>query len=150
MVRAVSSTRLLSSKRLLMPLMFASSVSVMGPTGEVLVACKNAYKKLDDPAVIINVLGEALTARYFRQKMKVGIDFDAVPEDKQEALAEKLVALANELGIGDALTQESTFAPNAEFHTARHRVLTVEQNLALESAFGTGYMTMAASTKGRK
>lgn len=129
----------------------STCVSVFGPTGEVLIQCKRAYKKVADPAVIEKVIGPDLTARYFRQKTKVEIDFDAVPEDKQEQLAERLVALAQELGITDALSQASSFAPSVAFHSDRHRALTIEQNLNLEAAFGNGYMTLAAtSAKGRK
>ena len=113
-----------------------NSVSVFGRDGEVLVTFKDAYKKLDEPEILERVLGSELTAQYFRQSIEFSIDCDEVPERLVPKVVQLLRAMVAELGIPKALKVKDKIVPTAEWHAARYRALTPEQNVRLEQAFG--------------
>jgi hypothetical protein len=95
---------------------------------------KNSYSKtVLDEAGLIAAIGQPLTGKYFRQATVLKLDLDKCPEDKQEAFATRVLALAQELGVTDAVSATQCIQPVAGFHVARTTLLTAEQNIALDA-----------------
>lgn len=95
---------------------------------------KNAYSKtLTDDAALVAAIGEENVSRYFRQATVLKLELDKVAEDRQEQFANGVLALAAELGATDAVSASQCIQPKAGFHEARHTILNVEQNIALDA-----------------
>ena len=124
-----------------------SSIAVKHAEGEVLITYQNRYKAMPDEAAVEALLGPDLTARYFRQSFELKVDGDLLPERTAQDLLDRLMALFEEFQCPAALESKACVKPVKEFHTARHIVLTPEQNLALNELCPLIPMT---KTKGRK
>ena len=74
----------------------------------------------------------ARAAQYFRQSFALKIDGTKIPEAAVEPLLGELQELFARHGASDALTATQGIAPTKDFHTARHTVLSIEENAALE------------------
>jgi hypothetical protein len=110
-----------------------SSVEAIGnPDEKVLVTFQNRYAAIQDESTIIEVLGEERTAQFFRQSFELKIDGDKIPADSAEALIDAIQTLFAEYNASEALTAKAVIKPTAEFHTARHTALSVDENLAVE------------------
>jgi hypothetical protein len=126
----------------------ASSIEALDTTGEaVLVSFTSRYKTLTDESALIETIGEDRTARFFRQSFELKVDGDKIPETEAEALIEALSELFARHNAGDALSAKSVIKPTAEFHTARHTVLSVDENRAVDLICP---IIAAVKTKGRK
>ena len=126
-----------------------SSVEATGttPDEKVLVTFQNRYSALQDESPIIELIGEERTAKFFRQSFELKIDGDKIPADSANALISALQELFVEYGAAEALTAKEVIKPTADFHTARHTALSVEENLGIELACPIVAMI---KTKGRK
>lgn len=129
-----------------------ATASIPGNQSEILVALKDAYLALDSLDEIIPVIGDELAHKYFPQIFDLKIDSKLIPEDSQQAIVDAIAGILSEYGCADALSAKSMFKPNKAFASDRHSVLTVEQNLVLESANGDrGLTVMSVSpARGRK
>ena len=123
-----------------------SSVSVPSSEGEVLVTFQNKYKAIEDEAPLIPFLGDR-TGDYFRQAFELKVDGDKLPADRTQDLINELVELFTRYDCLAALEHKSTLRPTETFHTARHTLLTPEQNFALDQVCP---VTAVVKTKGRK
>jgi hypothetical protein len=111
----------------------SSTLLVRVGTTTVKLTTKNAYStKCDDDSMIRAAIGDELTDKYFRQATVLKLDLTKVPENVEEAFASRVIALAQELGVTDAVTASQCIQPRAGFHEARTTVLSPEQNLALD------------------
>jgi len=126
-----------------------SSIEAVGttPDEKVLVTFQNRYSAIADETPIIEVLGEQITAKFFRQFFELKIDGDKIPVDSANALIAAIQELFSEYGASDALTFKAAIKPTSEFHTARHTALSVDENLAIERVCPIVAMI---KTKGRK
>lgn len=120
---------------------------VQSPEGEVTVTFKNAYPKLD-PKVLPTVAPAfgANLAQCVRQVFKLEIDGDQLPAAKVPQIIAELRALFEKHACLGALSVSQGIKQVSDFHTKRHTLFTVEQNMALEQAFP---IQSAISTKGR-
>jgi len=126
----------------------ASSIEALDATGEaVLVSFTSRYKTITDESALIDTIGEDRTARFFRQSFELKVDGDKIPETEAEALIEALSELFARYNAGDALSAKSVIKPTAEFHTARHTALSVDENRAVDLICP---IIAAVKTKGRK
>lgn len=125
-----------------------SSIAVHSPAGEVLVTYQNRYPQLPDEGALLPLLGEQ-TERFFRQTFELKISGDKLPADlsQTQELLNELQDLFARFGATEALVVKAGIKPVADFHAARHTVLTPEQNLALEAVCPIVAMV---KTKGRK
>jgi hypothetical protein len=142
----------------------SGTVSVRGKTGaEVLVQFKDAYKNIADVKdkagniVItaeerIKAMPPEVFAKFFRQTFTIEIDSVKIPDGKLQTVVDKMQSLAAELGIEDAVAISAAFKPLESWHHERYRVLTPEQNMAIEKGMGEkGLMTIAVTAaRGRK
>lgn len=125
-----------------------SSVEARNADGKnVLVAFQNRYAQCADDAPVIAVLGDERAARYFRQSFELKIAGDAIPDAEVEPLLAEMQELFARHNAGAALTAKAIIKPTADFHIARHSVLTVEENMALEKIVP---IVVQIKTKGRK
>jgi hypothetical protein len=126
-----------------------SSIEAVGttPDEKVLVTFQNRYSAIADETPIIEVLGEDITAKFFRQFFELKIDGDKIPVDSANALIAAIQELFSEYGASDALTFKAAIKPTDEFHKARHTALSVDENLAVERVCPIVAMI---KTKGRK
>lgn len=126
----------------------ASSIEAQDANGEeVLVTFSSRYKTITDESSLIDTIGEDRTARFFRQSFDLNVDGDKIPEASVESLVEELSALFARFNAGDALTAKSVIKPTAEFHTARHTALSVDENRAVDLICP---IIASVKTKGRK
>jgi hypothetical protein len=111
-----------------------SSVSIHSPRGEVRVTFKDAYKKLDETKfeAVRQVIGDDLAGVYMAQTFEFKIASENIPEAKMQSVIDAMRDMATRLGIVDAVTVDTCYKPTAEWHTARFRQLTPEQNMKLE------------------
>ena len=132
-----------------------SSIAVRSPAGEVRVTFKDSYKKLDESKfdLVKDVIGEGLASIYMAQTFEFTIKSESIPEDKMQAVIDAMTEMAARLGIQDAVAVATCYKPTAEWHTARYRRLSPEQNLALEAAIDRekGFCTVAVgAVRGKK
>jgi hypothetical protein len=125
----------------------ASSIEARADNEAVLVSFTSRYKTITDEASLIDTIGEDRTARFFRQSFELKVDGDKIPESEAETLIEELSALFARFNAGDALTAKSVIKPTAEFHTARHTALSVDENRAVDLICP---IIASVKTKGRK
>lgn len=110
----------------------ASSVDCRDPQGRsALVQLANSYKAVTDEAAVTEIVG-ADTARYFAQSFEFKIKGDLIPAEAVEELLEELQELFTRHKASAALTAKAVVKPTKDFRTARHTLLSVEQNLELE------------------
>ena len=111
----------------------ASSIDCRDPKGRsVLVQMANSYKALSSDAEVVALIGGEHAAAYFRQAFEFKIKGDLIPEAAVEPLLAGLQALFAEHGSSAALTAKEIIKPSKDFHTARHSLLSVAENLELE------------------
>ena len=132
-----------------------SSVLAVSPQGTVRLTFKDAYKKLDDDRfeAIKGIIGEDLASQYLEQTFEFSVKSDKIPAAKMQDVINAMQEMATQLGIADAVTVASCYKPTAEWHAARYRKLTPEQNIQLEAAIDLekGYCTVAVGpNRGRK
>ncbi len=132
-----------------------SSVTVASPRGEVRVTFKDAYKKLDETkfSVVQEIIGQELANTYLTQTFEFSIKSNAIPEAKMQAVIDAVTEMAGKLGIEDAVAVATCYKPTSEWHSARFRHLTAEQNLELETAIDSekGFCTVAVGpVRGKK
>ena len=108
----------------------ASSITVLSPTGEVLISFPNRYGRLESESVLLPILGEQ-TAQFFRQAFTLEIDGDKLPADNAQELLNQLQQLFARYHAAEALKVKEGIKPVPDFHTVRHTALTPAQNLAL-------------------
>jgi hypothetical protein len=125
----------------------ASSIEARADNEAVLVSFSSRYKTITDESSLIDTIGEDRTARFFRQSFELKVDGDKIPESEAENLIEELSALFARFNAGDALTAKSVIKPTAEFHTARHTALSVDENRAVDLICP---IIASVKTKGRK
>jgi hypothetical protein len=124
-----------------------SSLEAPSSNGQsLLLTCQNRYKALPDEAPIVAAIGEERTERLFYNSVDVKIDGDKIPADKINDLFAEVAAVFAKFGATDALSHRSVIKPTPEFHTARHTILSVEENLAVDQATP---FTLAFKTKRR-
>jgi hypothetical protein len=125
-----------------------TSIEAPSVNGEsILFTFQNRYRAVPDEAPIVGAIGEERTSRFFYQSYDLKLDGDKIPVDVAPALLADLAALMEKHGASAALSAKSVIKPSPEFHTARHTVFSVEENLALDSV---APMVVACKTKGRK
>lgn len=94
---------------------------------------KNAYSNgLTDDEALIAAIGKEKVSEYFKQATVLKLDLDQCPEDRQEDFANRVLALAKELGAEAAVSASQCIQPKAGFHEARTHLLTLEENKALD------------------
>jgi hypothetical protein len=96
---------------------------------------KDRYSQsLTDDKALRAAIGNELVDKYFRWRTAYKVDYDKIPEDKQEAFAAGVEALRVKLGVpADACVAKQYVAPNAGFHESRTIILSPEQNKALDA-----------------
>jgi hypothetical protein len=88
---------------------------------------------LTDIRPVIMAVGEKLAGELFGQSTLLTFDLDKMPEEKQQPFINGVIALAQKLGITQGITAKQYVKPLPGFHEARLRVLTPEQNVAVDA-----------------
>jgi ribosomal protein S13 len=111
-----------------------SSVAIESPKGEVRVTFKDKYKNLDESQFerVRQVVGDQIADSYLEQTFVFKIDSDAIPPSKMQAVIDEVQAMTARLGIGEAVSVTTCYKPTSEWHAARFRQLSAEQNIELE------------------
>lgn len=102
---------------------------------EALMIFQNRYSKPNLDAVK-NVVGKKFND-LFKDTFDISIDGEVIMKQagkKSQELIDKLTALFVEYKCQDAITAVESCVPVDNFHTVRHTMLTVEQNLELQNA----------------
>jgi hypothetical protein len=102
---------------------------------EVKLIVKNQYdQNLTNDEPLIAALGKETVDANFHWRTKYTVDFDNVPEDKQEAFAKAIEEARTTLELAaTAVVSKQFIEPNAGFHEARTTLLTKEQNQKLDA-----------------
>ena len=86
--------------------------------------------------MIVSAIGREKTDKYFHWRTRYAVDYDKVPEDKQEAFASGIEELRERLGVpAEAVTAKQYIEPNPGFHESRTVLLTAEENARLDAVF---------------
>lgn len=78
------------------------------------------------------MIGEDLANTYLEQTFEFTIKLENIPKAKMQSVIDAITRMAQELSILDAVAVATCYKPTAEWHTARFRHLTSDQNLRLE------------------
>lgn len=110
------------------------TVVLKGESRDIQMTFKSAFTKVpaDKADSVKEAVGEATFNEYFRQKVDAKINFDLVPEDKQQQLFDGIAALLQDLGVVNCLTLSNVVVPVDGFNEVRASKLTKAQNEALE------------------
>lgn len=108
-----------------------STVVIEGTQEDVGVTFSDRYGTIDESGVESIVGG--LTSSLFRQAFTISIDGDKIPVDAVQQLVDELTILFGAHQASDALAVKDGLAPVDDFHSRRHMVLSVNQNLALQA-----------------
>lgn len=93
---------------------------------------KKAYsQKLTSEQILLGAVGPEI-ASSFHEATIIKLDLDKCPEDKQESFINGVVALAQTLGVTECVSAKQCIQPIPGFHEDRCRLLTPDQNLALD------------------
>lgn len=122
-----------------------SSIEVHGTESSVLVTFKKAYKEASEDA-LNRVIGAKRAEKLFKQFFSITIDGNKIPETKAQTVIKELTALFEKHGCSDALSAKSAIKPMDEFHTARHTLLTYQENMLVDAEVSP----MVISIKERK
>jgi hypothetical protein len=87
-----------------------------------------------DARPLIAAVGTDLAPQMFREATTLTFELDKVADDKQQPFIDGVIALAQKLGISQGITAKQCVQPTAGFHEARLRLLTPEQNVAVDLA----------------
>jgi hypothetical protein len=87
-----------------------------------------------DARPLIAAVGTDLAPQMFKEATTLTFDLEKVAEDKQQPFIDGVIELAKKLGITDGITAKQCVKPLAGFHEARLRLLTPEQNVAVDLA----------------
>ena len=110
------------------------TVVLKGNERDIQMTFKSAFTKVpaDKADTIKEAVGEKVFGEFFRQKVDAKINFDVVPEDKQQELFDGIATLLNNLGVINCLTLSNVIVPVDGFNEVRATKLTKNQNEALE------------------
>ena len=110
------------------------TVVLKGAERDIQMTFKSAFTKVsaDKADMVKEAVGEKTFAEFFRHKVDAKINFDAVPEDKQQTLFDGIAGLLNDLGVVNCLTLSEVVVPVEGFNEVRASKLTKAQNEALE------------------
>lgn len=112
----------------------SSTLLVLAGGKTIKLTTKNAYtKQVNDEAALYEAIGQELTSKYFRQATVLKLELDKMPEDKQEEFATAVIELAQKMGVTAGVSASQCIQPVPGFHEARTTLLTVEQNVKLDS-----------------
>lgn len=102
---------------------------------EVKLIVKDQYSQsLCHDEQLIRAIGQEKVDAHFHWRTKYTLDFDLVPEDKQEAFAAAIEEARVSLGLADkAVVAKQFIEPNAGFHEARTTLLTADENRKLDA-----------------
>lgn len=123
-----------------------SSIVVKSEAGEVLVTYPNRYSKLENEDALAPILGDDLS-RYVRQSFTLSIKGEELPVGQEQEVVDAIQALLEAYGALGALEVKEELKPTPDFHTARLRQFTPEQNMAIERVWPIVAMV---KTKGRE
>jgi len=124
-----------------------SSVMALSPATQVLLTFQDRYPSVEpDWTQLGEILGEHLP-KSIAETFDVKIDGAKIPAASQQPLIEELSALFEKHGASAAVTAKLKVKPVAGFHTLRHRILTPDQNRALDAICPC---VMSVKTKGVK
>lgn len=99
-----------------------------------LVTFQNRYKAMPDESAVAPILGDELTARFFRQKLAFKVDCDKIPEAKLQDVYQDLLAVFQRHACEPSLSATQAIVPTEDFHTLRHSQLTPTVNHDLDLA----------------
>lgn len=113
-----------------------SSVVADGSRGnQVMVSFTSKYSA-GKPELLESILPENLIEANFETVLGAKFNCKGLSLEKQQAIAKALNGLAEWLELPAGVVELSTaYAPNENFHTRRHTVLTLEQNLTLAASY---------------
>jgi hypothetical protein len=96
-----------------------------------LVVSEKYSTSCSDLAAISGAVGAAISQ--FRQATDLKIEVGEMREENQQAFVAGVLALAQDLGEADHISAKQYIRPRAGFHAARTTLLTLEENVALDS-----------------
>jgi len=110
------------------------TVVLKGAERDIQMTFKSAFTKIpaDKSDDIVDAIGAKAFGEFFRQKVDAKINFDAVPESKQQKLFDGIAALLKELDVTECLTLSNVVVPVDGFNEVRASKLTKQQNESLE------------------
>jgi hypothetical protein len=101
---------------------------------------------LSDIAPLLAAVGPVTGSGCFKEATTLTIDLDKMADDKQQAFVTGVIELAQQLAITEGITAKQYIKPQPGFHESRLRVLTVDQNIAVDQALPfTAYAKLEGS-----
>jgi hypothetical protein len=83
---------------------------------------------------LLAAVGERLVADLFTEATELKIELDKIADEKQQPFIDAVLAAAEKLGISEGITAKQFIKPLPGFHESRTRLLTLDQNLSVDSA----------------
>lgn len=110
-----------------------SSLMALSPDSQVLLTFVDRYPSVEpDWDALGALLGDKLPES-ISESFEIKIDGSKIPPANQQTLIEEVTALFEKHNASAAITAKLKVKPTTGFHSARHRWLTPDENLALDA-----------------
>jgi len=111
----------------------ASTAEMLGDNVIARITCARIYPVVTDTAPLVSIVGEQIAQKGFRQTFDFKVEGAKIPATHAQAFVDGLRDLVAKCGAGEAVTIKAGLLPTEQFHTERHKLLTPEQNMALQA-----------------
>jgi len=111
----------------------ASTAEMLGDNVIARITCARIYPVVTDTAPLVSIVGEQVAQKGFRQTFDFKVEGAKIPATHAQTFVDGLRDLVAKCGAGEAVTIKAGLLPTEQFHTERHKLLTPEQNMALQA-----------------
>jgi hypothetical protein len=111
----------------------ASTAEMLGDNVIARITCARIYPVVTDTAPLVSIVGEQVAQKGFRQTFDFKVEGAKIPATHAQTFVDGLRELVAKCGAGEAVTIKAGLLPTEQFHTERHKLLTPEQNMALQA-----------------
>lgn len=111
----------------------ASTAEMLGDNVVARITCARIYPVVTDTAPLVAIVGEQVAQKGFRQTFDFKVEGAKIPATHAQYFVDGLRELVAKCGAGEAVTIKAGIQPTEQFHTERHKLLTPDQNMALQA-----------------
>jgi hypothetical protein len=111
----------------------ASTAEMLGDNVVARITLARIYPVVTDTAPLVSIVGEQVAQKGFRQTFDFKVEGAKIPASHAQTFVDGLRDLVAKCGAGEAVTIKAGIQPTEQFHTERHKLLTPEQNMALQA-----------------
>lgn len=110
----------------------ASTAEMLGNGVTARITLARIYPVISESEVLVSIIGEQVAKENFTETFDFKVEGAKIPATQAQTFVDGLRELVAKCGAGDAVTIKAGVVPTEQFHTARHKLLTPDQNIELQ------------------